>query len=492
MSVLAAVNNVTNAIAATATDPTREPWAIHDTEVLIVALLGIGIVVLLIVMLKMHAFLALTIGSLFVGVGSGIALDKVTMSYETGVGSVLGYVGVLIALGAMLGKLLADSGGADKVVDTLLRGRTSILPWKMALIAVIIGIPMFFEIGLVLLIPVVMLAVHRAKGPVMRLGIPALAGLSVLHGFIPPHPGPLAAIGILHANVGVTLALGLLIAIPTVAIAGPLFGILAARMVPIGAAGAGLAVTVGSTGDPTAAGSGDSGTVGRAQDPNATRSPSFAWTLITLLSPLVLMLSKAAADIWMGKGAQLRQTLDFIGDPVFALLIAVLLAMLTFGTTVGFSASVLTKKIGASLLPIVGVLLIVGAGGGFKQVLVDGGTGIAIAKVALAAGLSTLLLGWMVAALIRLATGSATVATVTAAGIIAPLTVGQSTTQLALVVLAIGAGSLIFSHVNDAGFWLVKEYFGLTVGQTIKTWSVMETIISVMGLGLVLLLSHIV
>ena len=492
MSVLAAVNNVTNAIAATATDPTRKPWAIHDTEVLIVALLGIAIVVLLIVMLKMHAFLALTIGSLFVGVGSGIALDKVTMSYETGVGSVLGYVGVLIALGAMLGKLLADSGGADKVVDTLLRGRTSILPWKMALIAVIIGIPMFFEIGLVLLIPVVMLAVHRAKGPVMRLGIPALAGLSVLHGFIPPHPGPLAAIGILHANVGVTLALGLLIAIPTVAIAGPLFGILAARMVPIGAAGAGLAVTVGSTGDPTAAGSGDSGTVGRAQDPNATRSPSFAWTLITLLSPLVLMLSKAAADIWMGKGAQLRQTLDFIGDPVFALLIAVLLAMLTFGTTVGFSASVLTKKIGASLLPIVGVLLIVGAGGGFKQVLVDGGTGIAIAKVALAAGLSTLLLGWMVAALIRLATGSATVATVTSAGIIAPLAVGQSTTQLALVVLAIGAGSLIFSHVNDAGFWLVKEYFGLTVGQTIKTWSVMETIISVMGLGLVLLLSHIV
>ena len=492
MSVLAAVNNVTNAIAATATDPTRKPWAIHDTEVLIVALLGIAIVVLLIVMLKMHAFLALTIGSLFVGVGSGIALDKVTMSYETGVGSVLGYVGVLIALGAMLGKLLADSGGADKVVDTLLRGRTSILPWKMALIAVIIGIPMFFEIGLVLLIPVVMLAVHRAKGPVMRLGIPALAGLSVLHGFIPPHPGPLAAIGILHANVGVTLALGLLIAIPTVAIAGPLFGILAARMVPIGAAGAGLAVTVGSTGDPTAAGSGDSGTVGRAQDPNATRSPSFAWTLITLLSPLVLMLSKAAADIWMGKGAQLRQTLDFIGDPVFALLIAVLLAMLTFGTTVGFSASVLTKKIGASLLPIVGVLLIVGAGGGFKQVLVDGGTGIAITKVALAAGLSTLLLGWMVAALIRLATGSATVATVTAAGIIAPLAVGQSTTQLALVVLAIGAGSLFFSHVNDAGFWLVKEYFGLTVGQTIKTWSVMETIISVMGLGLVLLLSHIV
>jgi gluconate:H+ symporter, GntP family len=494
----------------------------HDIQVLIVAAIGIAIVVLLIVFLKMHAFIALTIGALFVGIGSGIALDKVTASYETGVGGVLGYVGVLIALGAMLGKLLADSGGADKVVDTLLRGRPATLPWKMALIAFIIGIPMFFEIGLVLLIPVVMLAVHRSKGPAMRLGIPALAGLSVLHGFVPPHPGPLAAIAILHANVGLTLALGLLIAIPTVAVAGPLFGMLAARMVPIGAAGAGLAVTVGSRGETMTAGAGAGGRVGAmtpvgpagaglgvttgpagdtraagagssdtgaAQDPDATRSPTFTWTLITLLSPLVLMLIKAAADIWIAKGAALRPALDFIGDPVVALLIAVLLAMVTFGTTVGFSASVLAKKIGASLLPIVGVMLIVGAGGGFKQALVDGGTGAAIAKIALAAGLSTLLLGWIVAVLIRLATGSATVATVTAAGIIAPLAAGLSPTHLALVVLAVGAGSLFFSHVNDAGFWLVKEYFGMTVGQTIKTWSLMETIISVMGLVLTLLLS---
>jgi GntP family gluconate:H+ symporter len=500
-----------NAIAAAGPGNAHAPWDSHDTQVLIIAGIGIAIVVLLIVWLKMHAFLALTIGSLFVGIGSGIALDKVTTSYELGVGGVLGYVGVLIALGAMLGKLLADSGGADKVVDTLLRGRPATLPWKMALIAGIIGIPMFFEIGLVLLIPVVMLAVHRSKGPAMRLGIPALAGLSVLHGFIPPHPGPLAAIGLLHANVGITLAFGLLVAIPTVIVAGPLFGRLAARMVPIGAAGAGLAVagisangsvaggTAGAgrgatvqdaggpnSGGPNAAGPNAAGQ--KAQDPDATRSPSFAWTIITLLSPLVLMLIKAAADIWMAKDAPLRPLLDFIGDPVVALLIAVLLAMVTFGTTVGFGAAVLTKKIGQSLLPIVGVLLIVGAGGGFKQVLVDGGAGAAIAKVALAAGLSTLLLGWLVAVLIRLATGSATVATVTAAGIIAPLAHGLSPAQLALVVLGIGAGSLFFSHVNDAGFWLVKEYFGLTVGQTIKTWSVMETIISVMGLILTSLL----
>ncbi len=493
-------------------DLMHQPWNGHDTQVLVVAAIGIAIVVLLIVWAKMHAFLALSIGALFVGIASGIALDKVTTSYENGVGSVLGYVGVLIALGAMLGKLLADSGGADKIVDTLLHGRPATLPWKMALIAGIIGIPMFFEIGLVLLIPVVMLAVHRSKGPAMLLGIPALAGLSVLHGFIPPHPGPLAAIGILHANVGVTLALGLLIAVPTVIIAGPLFGRLAARMVPIGAAGAGLAVTVGAGGNaqtselqdsstqaagvrrdtPLGDGHMGDGRVGKAQDPDATRSPSFTWTLVTLLSPLVLMLIKAGADIWMDKGDPIRPLLDFIGDPVFALLVAVLLAMITFGTRVGFSASILTKKIGQSLLPIVGVMLIVGAGGGFKQVLVDGGTGTAIAKIAVAASLSALVLGWIVAVLIRLATGSATVATVTAAGIIAPIATGLSPAQLALVVLAIGAGSLFFSHVNDAGFWLVKEYFGLTVGQTIKTWSVMETIISLVGFGLALLLSAIV
>lgn len=480
------------------TDAMHQPWTAHDTQVLVVAAVGIAIVVLLIVWARMHAFLALSIGALFVGIASGISLDKVTTSYENGVGGVLGYVGVLIALGAMLGKLLADSGGADKIVDTLLHGRPATLPWKMALIASIIGIPMFFEIGLVLLIPVVMLAVHRSKGPAMRLGIPALAGLSVLHGFIPPHPGPLAAIGILKANVGVTLAFGLLIAIPTVIIAGPIFGRLAARIVPIGAAGAGLAVSVGAENagparsqgpGAKAASSRGEAPAGKAQDPQATRSPSFGWTLVTLLSPLVLMLIKAGADIWMDKSAPIRPLLDFIGDPVFALLVAVLLAMVTFGTRVGFSASILTTKIGESLLPIVGVMLIVGAGGGFKQVLVDGGTGTAIAKIAVAASLSALVLGWIIAVLIRLATGSATVATVTAAGIIAPLATGLSPAQLALVVLAIGAGSLFFSHVNDAGFWLVKEYFGLTVGQTIKTWSVMETVISVVGFGFTLLLS---
>jgi GntP family gluconate:H+ symporter len=461
------------------------PWNGHDTRVLIVAVLGIAVIVALIVAFKVHAFLSLTIGALFVGVASGIGAGAVTKSYENGVGSVLGYVGVLIALGAMVGKLLADSGGADQVVDTILRGRTGALPWKMALIAFIIGIPMFFEIGLVLLIPVVVLAVRRTGARAMLLGIPALAGLSVLHGFVPPHPGPLAAIGVLGGNVGITLALGLLVAIPTVIVAGPLFGRLAAKWVPIGAAGAALEVGAGHheiEGEHSAPKDAAPGSV-------RTRTPSFTATIVTVLLPVALMLIKAASDVWMSKENALYPFLQFIGDPVVALLIAVLLAMYTFGTAVGFGIPELSRKIGESLLPISGVMLIVGAGGGFKQVLVDGGTGTAIAKIAIAANLSALLLGWIVAVLIRLATGSATVATVTAAGIVAPLATGESTTYLALVVLAIGAGSLFFSHVNDAGFWLVKEYFGMTVGETIKTWSVMETLISVVGLAMTLLLS---
>ena len=450
----------------------------HDVQALIAAIAGIALLIVLVVALKLHAFLALSLGALLVGVVSGMPLDKVPATYEKGVGDVLGYVGVLITLGAMLGRLLADSGGADQVVDKILRGRPASLPWKMALVAGILGIPMFFEIGLVLLMPVVMLAVRRARQPAMRLGLPALAGLSALHGFIPPHPGPIAAIAVLHANVGLTLALGLLVAAPTVAIGGPLLAPWVARWVPVGAdEGRGQAAEQGE---------GEAGTPGR------TRSPAFAATLLTLLLPTGLMLFKAGADLVLDKGEPLRRLVDFLGDPVFALLAAVLLAMVTFGTAVGFSLDELGRRLGDSLKPVVGIMLIVGAGGGFKQALVDGGAGTAIAKLALLAGWPPLVLGWLVAVLIRLATGSATVATVTAAGMVAPLAAHLPPAQLALVVLSIGAGSLFFSHVNDAGFWLVKEYFGLSVGQTIKSWSLMETVLALTGLVLTYALSLVV
>ena len=412
-----------------------------------VAALGITLIVVLIVWLKVHAFLALTIGSLFVGVFSGTGEIGITKSYENGVGGVLGYVGVLIALGAMLESCWpTPEGGSHR--RHALEGQAGGLPWKMALIAAIIGIPMFFEIGLVLLIPVVMLAVrHSGEGDAARHPRP---GRPVRPARLrPAHPGPLAAIGTLHANVGITLALGLVVAIPCVVVAGPLFARVAARWVPIGASGTALAVAggvpaeadvaTGRTAPPSPAASGSDAARGTSGDP-AHPHPSFGWTLTTVLSPVVLMLLGAAADIWLAKGTWAYSVLTFIGDPVTALLIAVLLAMVTFGSAVGFSLPVLGGKLTESLKPIASVVMIVGAGGGFKQVLVDGGTGDAIAKLAVAANLSVLVMGWLVAVLIRLATGSATVATVTAAGIVSELAVGLSPVHLALVVLAVGAG----------------------------------------------------
>ncbi len=434
------------------------------------ALLGIAVLVLLIVRFKLHPFLSLTLGSLTVGAVAGVPMADVLDSYTKGFGSTAAGVGILIALGAMFGKLLADSGGADEIVDTIIgRSGTRSLPWAMAGVGAIIGLPMFFEIGLVLLMPVIFLVARRSEQSVVRVGIPALAGLSAMHGLVPPHPGPLVAIDALKADLGVTLGLGILVAIPTIAIAGPWFARLAARWVDVPAP-----------------------ELFEARGSETGPRPSFAVTMLTVLTPVVLMMGKALADVLAGKGTAARTVLDFLGTPLIALLIAVILAMFTLGRGAGMGTKEIGSSLEASLGPIAGIILIVAAGGGFKQTLVDTGIGQLVANWIAGSGLSVLLLAWLVAVLIRLATGSATVATVTASGILAPLAVGMPTTEVSLMVLAIGAGSVFFSHVNDAGFWLVKEYFGLKVGQTIKTWSVMETILSVTGLVLVMLLDLVV
>lgn len=457
-----------------------EGWTGHDTQLLVVAAIGIALIVVLIAKFKLHPFLALVLGSAFVGLASGVEFAKIISNFEDGVGGVLKEVGLLIALGAMLGKLLADSGGANRVVDTLLaKASGNKVVWSITLVAVIIGLPMFFEIGLVLLLPVIVLVTQRSKMPLMRIAIPALAGLSVLHGLVPPHPGPLIAISAVKAELGTTLALGLLVAVPTVIICGPLFSRLAAKWVPVGA--------------PAVAGGID--TQHAADTEGLKRQPTFAVTLMTIIFPVVLMLLKAVVDIiWAdAKTAPAARTFfDFVGQPLVAMTLAVLLAIFTFGYAVGFSGNRITNKIGASLGPIAAILLIVGAGGGFKQTLIGAGVGDAVKKWAEGTNMSVLVLGFIVAVALRLATGSATVATVTAAGIVAPLASSLTPTHAALLALAIGTGSLFLSHVNDAGFWLVKELFGLSVGQTFKTWSVMETLISVVGFGFVMLLSLII
>jgi GntP family gluconate:H+ symporter len=317
----------------------------------------------------------------------------------------------------------------------------------MALVAVIIGLPMFFEIGLVLLLPVIVLVTQRSGLRLMRVAIPALAGLSVLHGLVPPHPGPLIAISAVHAQLGTTLALGLLVGVPTVAICGPLLSILITRWVPVGA--------------PVLAGGVDTTTTARSAD--VRRQSSFLVTLLTILFPVLLMLGKALVDIIWPDAKHppaVRTVFDFIGEPLVAMTLAVLLAMATFGYAVGFTGSRIAARIAASVGPIAAVMLIVGAGGGFKQTLIGAGVGDSVAKFATNTHVSVLVLGFLVAVALRLATGSATVATITAAGIVAPLAGTLSPTHTALLALAIGTGSLFLSHVNDAGFWLVKELFG--------------------------------
>jgi gluconate:H+ symporter, GntP family len=448
-------------------------WTGHDTRLIMAAVVGVALIVVLITQLKVHPFLALALGSGALGAVAGMSLEKMIASFSNGLGMVVASVGVLIALGSMLGKLLAESGGADQIVDTIIsKSSARTLPWAMTLIAVLIGLPMFFEIGLVLLVPVVLLVAKRSGRPLMLLGIPALAGLSVLHGLVPPHPGPLVAVSTVKADLGVTLALGLLVAIPTVIIAGPLFGRVAARWVHAEPP-AGLMDEVPE----------------EEEESTPRRRPGFALTVGTVLLPVVLMLAKAVADVWLDEDGALRTALDAIGTPLFALLVAVVVAMFTLGLPAGFDKARVSTIVAESLPPIASVLLIVGAGGGFKQTLIDAGVGKAITQAANGASISALLLGWLVAVGIRLATGSATVATISAAGIVAPLATGMSTSHTALLVLAIGSGSLFFSHVNDAGFWLVKEFFGMSVGQTIKTWSVMETIISVVSIVFILLLN---
>ena len=440
------------------------------TQLVSAALLGIATIIVLIVWRKMHPFLALTLGSAVLAVVAGIPLADTFAAFTKGMGSTIGDVGTLIAFGAIIGRLLIDSGGADQIVDTVLaRTPGPRLPWAMALIAFVVGIPLFFEVGIVLLIPVVMIVARRAHQPLVLLGVPALAGLSALHGLVPPHPGPLIAINAVKADLGLTLGLGLLVAVPTVVISGPIAARFMARWVPIEAP------------EP----------LGASDEEHEGPRPAFATSIMVVLLPVGLMLLRTVVETLAPEdsGNPAVHTALFVGKPIVALLITVLVAMYLFGTRLGLGADDVSGRVGVSLGPIAGILLIVGAGGGFKQTLVDSGIADIIAAWIQQAVVPALLAGWLVAVAVRLATGSATVATITAAGIMAPLVTHMPQTEVALLVLAIGAGSVFLSHVNDAGFWLVKEYFGMTVGQTFKTWSLMETTLSVVAMATISLLA---
>ena len=419
--------------------------------------------VLLIAVYKLNPFITLFVISLGLAIVAGMPLSTVMHSFEMGLGSTLGHIAIVVALGTMLGKMMAESGGADQIAQTLVRifGAKRV-PWAMMIIGLIVGLPAFFEVGFVLLIPIAFTVARRTRTPFILVGLPMAAGLSVVHGLVPPHPAALLAVTIYHADVGRTILYALLIGIPTAILAGPIYAKLIAPHVHLAA---------------------DNALAAEFTEHDETRSlPSFGLTLFTILLPVFLMLFGSWADSFAPPGSTLNQALHLIGNDDMALLIGVLVSFFTLGQLRGFSRDTILRFSNECLAPTATITLLVGAGGGFGRVLQDSGVSQAIIAIALHSHVPLLLLAWLLAAMMRLATGSATVAMSTAAGIIAPIAMHTAGVHPELLAIATGAGSLIFSHVNDGGFWLVKEYFNMTVPETLKTWSVCETIISVCGL----------
>lgn len=451
--------------------------SVHGGLLLFYAVIAIAVLIILITRYKMYPFLVLILVSLALGMAAGMPMDKIVKSFENGNGGTLGHIAVVVGLGTMLGKMMAESGGAERIATTLIDwfGEKNI-HWAMLFVAIIVGLPVFFEVGFVLLIPIAFNVAKRTGKSLLLIGLPMVAGLSVVHGLIPPHPAALLAVQAYGADIGKTVAYGLIVGVPTALVAGPLFALLVHRHVKLPDTNPLAAQFVESA---------EQRSSGAAGGTSTGSLPGFGVTLFTVLLPVLLMLVGSWADLIFAPKTLPNDLLHFIGNADVALLIAVLVSFWTFGAQRGFSREQIQKFCGDCLAPIAGITLIVGAGGGFGGVLRDSGISQQIVAVATQAQLSPLLFGWFVAALIRLATGSATVAMTTACGIVAPIAAAGSVhVRPELLVLATGSGSLIFSHVNDGGFWLIKEYFGMTVGQTFKTWSLCETIISLLGLGL--------
>jgi gluconate:H+ symporter, GntP family len=461
--------------------------AVHGSMLLVFAVIAIALLILLITRYKVYPFLVLIIVSLLLGLAAGMPMSTIVKSFETGNGNTLGHIAIVVGLGTMLGKMMAESGGAERIATTLISwfGEKNI-HWAMMVVAIIVGLPVFFEVGFVLLIPIAFNVAKRTNKSLLLVGLPMVAGLSVVHGLIPPHPAAMLAVQQYHADIGRTIAYGLMVGVPTAIVAGPLFALLISRYIKLPKENALAAQFLGH-------GEGDAANNGAQKAAPKRELPGFGITLFTVLLPVILMLVGSWADLVFTPKTLPNDLLHFVGNSDVALLIAVLVSFWTFGASRGFTRDQIQKFCGECLAPIAGITLIVGAGGGFGRVLMDSGISKEIINAATSVHMSPLLFGWIVAALIRLATGSATVAMTTACGIVAPIAAaGAVQVKPELMVLATGSGSLIFSHVNDGGFWLIKEYFGMTVGQTFKTWSLLETIISLMGLLLTFALATVV
>jgi Gnt-I system high-affinity gluconate transporter len=435
---------------------------------LVVIAVAIAALVLLVAWAKMHPFLAFILVSAGAALALGMPLADVPAAVRKGIGDILGSLAIVIVTGAMLGKLVVESGAAQRIADVLVNAfGERRMAWAMALTGFIVGIPLFYGVGFVLMVPIIFAVVDRYRLPTLVVALPALAALSVAHGLLPPHPAPTALVASFKADIGLTLLYGLAVAVPALVLAGPVFARLVASIPARPLAGM------------------------EAKALPESQLPSAAISIVTALLPAVLLLLTTVVGSLMPAGSQAASLLKFVSDPDVVMLMALAFATVTLGLARGRSLGAVMMTFAAAIGDVASILLVIGGSGAFKEVLVKSGVNTQIGAALQGLPLDPLVLAWMVTATIRACVGSATVAGLTAAGLLGPL-VADGGADPNLMVLAIGAGSLALSHVNDAGFWLFKEYFNVSLADTLKTWTVMETIVSVVGLAGVLVLARLI
>ncbi|MDE0562427.1 MULTISPECIES: GntT/GntP/DsdX family permease [unclassified Exiguobacterium] len=440
------------------------------STLILIALAGIFLLLFLVIRTKLHAFVSLLLVSLIVGVAAGMPLGDVIASIQNGMGGTLGFVAVVVGLGAMFGKMLEVSGGAERLAQTLVsKFGEDKAQWALGITGFIVAVPVFFDVGFIILVPIVYGLAKKTGRSLLYYGIPLLAGLAVTHSFIPPTPGPIAVANLIGADLGWVILFGVIAGIPSMILAGPVFGKYIAKKIH---------VTIPDY-------------MEFKEIDTSKELPSFKMILSLILIPLVLILANTLSAVLLDEGNAVRDFLTFLGHPFVALTIATLLTFVFLGTRRGYSRDEVQEIATKALEPAGIIILVTGAGGVFKQVLIDSGVGDVLGEMMAGSPLPAIVLAFLIATVVRVAQGSATVSMVTAAGLITPLLEIQNITgaALGLIVIAIASGATVLSHVNDSGFWLVNRYFGLDVKDTLKSWTIMETIIGLTGFAVVFLIS---
>lgn len=447
------------------------------TELFLITIAAIALLFVLVIKFKIHAFISLMLVSVFVGIFTGMPLMSIIQSVQDGMGNILGFIAIVVGIGSIFGEILQVSGGAESLSRTMLKKfgeeRSS---WALMTTGFIIAIPVFLDVGFIILVPMAYALARKTGRSVLYYAIPLLAGLAVTHAFIPPTPGPIAVAEIIDVQLGWVILFGFIVGFPTAIVAGPYFGKYIAKKIHI---------------DPP-----DISEEQKLIDDNEHKElPSFSWVVFLIALPLVLILASTFVELALKNGwvpdNKFMEIIQFLGHPFIALLIATLAALYFLGFRRDYSGKQLMAVANKALGPAGLIILVTGAGGVFKQILVDSGVGAALAETVSNKNIPPVVLAYILAVIIRLTQGSATVAMITAAGMVAPViqVLGTGDMGKALVVLVIAAGATTFSHVNDSGFWLVGKYLNMTEKQTLQSWSMMETIISVVGFVLILLIS---